>query len=102
MNRIDHLQANHLWNQQVREQSNRNAARIRQAVKQEKNKQLQKIASSLQVQILSIQKWIQLKIGHLSSGNISGGMTCNSTITQQNKETFIQQDSLWKSFLNIC
>lgn len=34
--------------QQVREQSNLNAARIRQAVKQEKNKQLQKLASTLQ------------------------------------------------------
>lgn len=47
---MEHL----ISNCQVREQSNLNAARIRQAVKQEKNKQLQKLASTLQVQILTI------------------------------------------------
>lgn len=46
---MEHL----ISNCQVREQSNLNAARIRQAVKQEKNKQLQKLASTLQVQILT-------------------------------------------------
>lgn len=46
---MEHL----ISNCQVREQSNLNAARIRQAVKQEKNKQLQKLASTLQVQTLT-------------------------------------------------
>ncbi|XP_056005221.1 microtubule-associated protein futsch-like isoform X7 [Ostrea edulis] len=50
--------------QQVREQSNRNAARIRQAVKQEKNKQLQKIASSLQDEL---EREKEEKIRHLEN-----------------------------------
>uniref|UniRef100_A0A8W8IRD9 Uncharacterized protein n=1 Tax=Magallana gigas TaxID=29159 RepID=A0A8W8IRD9_MAGGI len=50
--------------QQVREQSNLNAARIRQAVKQEKNKQLQKLASTLQNEL---EKEKDEKIRHLEN-----------------------------------
>lgn len=50
--------------QQVREQSNLNAARIRQAVKQEKNKQLQKLASTLQNEL---EREKDEKIRHLEN-----------------------------------
>ncbi|XP_061170812.1 centrosomal protein of 295 kDa-like isoform X1 [Saccostrea echinata] len=50
--------------QQVREQSNLNAARIRQAVKQEKNRQLQKLASNLQNNLESEK---EEKIRHLEN-----------------------------------
>nr|XP_022338141.1 uncharacterized protein LOC111133779 isoform X7 [Crassostrea virginica] len=50
--------------QQVREQSNQNAARIRQAVKQEKNKQLQKLASTLQNEL---EREKEEKIRHLEN-----------------------------------